>query len=147
MTACLCMVFQRPGSSSSSTCQEAGPTPSETAYAAALLQLEGHLTCTHPNCDRTFQQPDDLQKHLNLHAEGFYRYQCNYCGKGFSCSSHVKGHIAARHTHVKPFQCEGCGKGYVHRTSLVTHIKSSKECERHYGRVGSATFKLKMQAT
>lgn len=48
-------------------------------------------------------------------------YPCEYCGKIWTTSSHLKGHLI-KHTGIKPHQCEICGKSYVRKIALTEHM-------------------------
>ena len=51
------------------------------------------------------------------------------CGKGFSKSCSLKGHILT-HSRIKSYICNVCGKGFTHadnlKTHTVTHIAEKK---------------------
>uniref|UniRef100_A0A8C6VAW7 C2H2-type domain-containing protein n=1 Tax=Naja naja TaxID=35670 RepID=A0A8C6VAW7_NAJNA len=50
-------------------------------------------------------------------------YECEDCGKVFSCSSHYSKHRRT-HTGERPFHCEDCGKSFNVSSNLYRHQRA-----------------------
>ncbi|KAI0785616.1 hypothetical protein C8Q75DRAFT_794569 [Abortiporus biennis] len=53
-----------------------------------------------------------------------HRYECSYCGKGFTRPSSLKIHINT-HTGEKPYVCpfEGCGRSFSVQSNMRRHAR------------------------
>ena len=49
-------------------------------------------------------------------------YECETCGKSFSCPSHLKRHTIM-HTDEKPFTCDYCPKEFRRKYDRNRHVK------------------------
>jgi uncharacterized Zn-finger protein len=68
--------------------------------------------------DNFYLQMRDEFKKLPRH-DNFYI--CPYCGKKFSATSHLQGHLSI-HTGVKEFSCTLCEKEYAYKYQLKKHL-------------------------
>ncbi|XP_053381766.1 zinc finger protein 62 homolog [Mercenaria mercenaria] len=60
------------------------------------------------------QRKEDVQKK---------KYRCDFCTKGFNCSSHLVEHRRV-HTGERPYICIYCNKGFTKNWNLRVHIKN-----------------------
>jgi len=60
---------------------------------------------------------------MEMH-KGLYAYYCKFCGRGFSATNNLKGHLA-KHTGIKAFMCHICKKRFSYGNILKEHIKKS----------------------
>ncbi|XP_074654532.1 MDS1 and EVI1 complex locus protein EVI1-B-like [Tubulanus polymorphus] len=81
------------------------------------------------NCDKTFTDPSNLQRHIRANHVGARSHTCNECGKTFATSSGLKQHQHI-HSSVKPFQCEVCLKAYTQFSNLCRHKRMHADCRQ-----------------
>ncbi|KAL5015270.1 hypothetical protein ScPMuIL_009540 [Solemya velum] len=81
------------------------------------------------NCDKTFTDPSNLQRHIRSQHVGARCHTCTECGKTFSTSSGLKQHKHI-HSSVKPFQCEVCLKAYTQFSNLCRHKRMHADCRQ-----------------
>ncbi|XP_069673065.1 zinc finger protein 260-like isoform X18 [Periplaneta americana] len=79
-------------------------------------------------CGRIFNRTYHLNRHKRTHRPQSDAppkdepiFQCELCGKNFSCKSTLKSHQVV-HTGEKPFTCHICGKSFS-QTGLYYHLK------------------------
>ena len=75
-------------------------------------------TCT--ICYRTVKTRRGFEAHMGQHL-GVYRYNCNFCRKGFPSTTALKDHQRS-HTGQK-LLCPSCGKQFVSYSGLSQHLK------------------------
>ncbi|XP_069669966.1 zinc finger protein 235-like isoform X1 [Periplaneta americana] len=95
-----------------------------------ISSTTGHLKADIPihtdgrsyNCDvcgKCFSCSGNLARHTRLHT-GDKPFKCDVCAKCFSQSGSLKNH-ALLHTGERPFKCDVCGKCFSDRGNLKTH--------------------------
>ena len=78
-------------------------------------------------CGKGFSQTGHLKQHISSVHEGI-RHKCEICGKDFSAQYNLQKHIAIVHEGQKnQFQCEKCDKDFSTTNFLHTHVKKSHE--------------------
>ncbi|CAL4140735.1 unnamed protein product, partial [Meganyctiphanes norvegica] len=79
-----------------------------------------------------FTEGNYLLKHEPIHDNdtfnqrthsGEKQYQCSYCDKDFSTSSHLVEHQRT-HTEEKSYQCSQCNKAFQHKSNIVQHLRT-----------------------
>ena len=86
-------------------------------YPAQLPARHKRFQCS--VCIRDFASIDGLRLHEDLH-KGRYRY---HCGKGFSGTTNLKGHMA-KQTGVSEYKCQHCDREFSYSASLKNPMKS-----------------------
>lgn len=94
-----------------------------------MLQSGGLKEYPCENCDRTFSDPSNLQRHIRVQHVGARSHACPECGKTFATSSGLKQHQHI-HSSVKPFQCEVCLKAYTQFSNLCRHKRMHADCRQ-----------------
>ncbi|KAJ8311667.1 hypothetical protein KUTeg_011022 [Tegillarca granosa] len=72
-------------------------------------------------CDVTFENPESLESHQNLHREGNL-HMCLVCGKGFAMGYTLRRHMMI-HSNQKPHVCDICGKSFIEKQHLQSHYR------------------------
>jgi len=94
---------------------------------ALITHRKRHIrgnVCTCEICGKSFPYGDYLTRHRKIHIEGPRKYPCHLCKYSNWSLAHLKIHILT-HSNEKNEICSQCGKAYVHRSFLLTHIKSA----------------------
>ncbi len=100
-----------------------------STYSWPPSNQSASTTCTSDSsyqcleCPRVFATRTGLEMHVKNKHRGIYPYVCQLCGRGFSSTTHMRGHMAS-HTGVKEYRCAVCGKEYAYKSDLRVHVKS-----------------------
>lgn len=71
-------------------------------------------------CEKTFTRKDNLNVHLQRHAE-IKSYRCETCEKTFYSREAIKNHLE-QHREIKPFKCKLCKKCFSRKSMLTRHL-------------------------
>lgn len=74
-------------------------------------------------CNNKFTRIVNLKRHIVTIHNNVRRHECNYCEKSFKASHHLKDHINL-HLGIKPYNCDCCGKKFTCRANCSRHIKT-----------------------
>ncbi|KAK7687065.1 hypothetical protein QCA50_009565 [Cerrena zonata] len=101
--------------------RQTGPMPSNAyPYSASLPPVSRHPSLPMPggpgSSAQYAQEPE--------RTSSGHRYECSYCGKGFTRPSSLKIHINT-HTGEKPYTCpfEGCGRSFSVQSNMRRHAR------------------------
>lgn len=76
-------------------------------------------------CNKSFDRPYRLTRHLEIHDPNRPRIPCNYCSKSFTRKDSLESHIKTIHASVYPFSCshDGCTRTFATRSVYLNHLK------------------------
>jgi len=103
------------------TCGKSFGASSSLRYHIQAQHQDHKLTCTHPNCNKTFTMKALLTRHLKLHKED-RPFHCPTCEKTFKSLSNLRQHEGS-HSDKKMYSCEICDSKFQHESSVKTHMQ------------------------
>ena len=71
-------------------------------------------------CDKCFNQPRDLKRHLMVHS-GKKPHVCSHCGKKFTAKGNLNRHVRT-HTGEHPYSCDVCEYSCFDKSALTKHM-------------------------
>ncbi|ALC44503.1 CG17328 [Drosophila busckii] len=74
-----------------------------------------------PECDKVFQCPTALKKHMYKHTGEEFPNACEHCGKRFFIQAELRDHLL-RHAGIKNYECPHCGIGKYTQSELNKHV-------------------------
>nr|XP_021514004.1 zinc finger protein 627-like [Meriones unguiculatus] len=93
-----------------------------------------------PSCDIISQSSLKRHKHKPCDYRKYVKkyYECEKCGKAFTCPSSLKKHKKV-HTGEKPYKCEYCERAFSYRYCVERHMLTHS-ADRHKCMVCKKTF-------
>ncbi|XP_060802984.1 zinc finger protein 714 isoform X2 [Amyelois transitella] len=83
-----------------------------------------------PQCQATFVNPSNLNKHKLTHQEK--QFKCMLCEKAFRTNTALREHQEATHMNIK-HKCVYCGRDFCYKSDLRKHeIKNHNRLKRDY---------------
>ena len=113
-----------------------------------VFYLQQHHEAVHLNlrqyqckkCDKTFNDPAPLRKHIKVHEAGDTRnHECDVCKKSFKTNDQLRAHIKRSHV-MKSIKCQYCEKISKNKYQLKSHEEAHfanincDECDRSFHR-------------
>ena len=80
-------------------------------------------TCT--ICNKVFDRPYRLTRHLHIHDPNRPRVSCQICDRSFTRFDTLENHMKSMHSDERPYQCQypSCPKSFATQTALTNHLK------------------------
>ncbi len=73
-------------------------------------------------CHNVLSSKTEFRRHMNRHA-GIYLYNCPTCGKGFSCTTNLRAHVAKQNcTGHQASTCPECHNVFPSKIELGRHV-------------------------
>lgn len=82
------------------------------------------FTCSF--CDKSFDRPYRLQRHMQIHNPNRPRVSCQICDRSFTRLDTLQNHMRCIHSEDRPFNCsvDGCQKAFGSHSALVHHLRT-----------------------
>jgi len=80
--------------------------------------------------NNSYLQASDNQQLMKSGGNVSCRYTCPYCGRLFSASNNLRGHLVL-HTGVKEFTCRLCSKQFAYKHRLKKHFEKCMTLHWH----------------
>ena len=102
-------------------------------------------TCT--ICNKVFDRPYRLTRHLNVHDPNRPRVSCHVCERTFTRLDTLENHVKSVHAGDRPFHCEfsSCQKSFVSQTALMNHLKVHTNGKPYQCQECDAAFSLLLE--
>lgn len=95
-------------------------------------------------CNKAFDRPYRLTRHLEIHDPNRPRIPCNYCSKSFTRKDSLESHIKSVHASVHPYTCahETCNRAFSTRSMYLNHQKVHGESKPYHCQECQESFSL-----
>jgi uncharacterized Zn-finger protein len=95
-------------------------------------------------CNKAFDRPYRLTRHLEIHDPNRPRIRCDYCNKSFTRKDSLDSHIKTVHSSFKPYTCahETCNRSFSIRSMYLNHQKVHGEYKPHHCQECKESFTL-----
>ena len=77
-------------------------------------------------CNKTFDRPYRLQRHIQIHDPNRPRVTCQICDRSFTRYDTLENHMKCLHSDERPFKCsaEACMKAFPTQSALMHHLRT-----------------------
>lgn len=95
-------------------------------------------------CNKAFDRPYRLTRHLEIHDPNRPRLPCSYCSKSFTRKDSLESHIKSVHASVHPYTCthETCNRSFATRSMYLNHLKVHGESKPYHCQECEESFSL-----
>ena len=121
---------------------QAPPPPSSPPATADANKSSNFREFRCTVCDKPFDRPYRLTRHLEIHDPNRPRLPCSFCNKTFTRKDSMESHIKSAHTANNTFTCEhlDCNRTFSSRSIYLSHLKvhgdtkpyHCQECSMHF---------------
>ena len=100
-------------------------TPVTPDGQGGVVGGDGMDRYTCPTCNKVFDRPYRLQRHLQIHNPNRPKVNCQLCDKTFTRMDTLENHMKCLHSNDRPYKCtfEGCPKRFPLQSALMHHLK------------------------
>lgn len=76
-------------------------------------------------CNKVFDRPYRLTRHLQIHDPNRPRVTCQVCDRSFTRLDTLENHIKSMHSDERPYRCQysSCEKSFATQSALINHLK------------------------
>ena len=80
-------------------------------------------TCT--ICNKVFDRPYRLTRHIQIHDPNRPRVSCQICDRSFTRYDTLENHVKTMHSDERPYNCQypSCSKTFATQSALINHLK------------------------
>ena len=111
----------------------------QTQKRKSMTRMRFHILTVHFNspvhkckiCNKAFNGPSDLERHVRIHHLGEKFYQCDMCNKTFTTISGLKNHSIVNHEEQKNLPCKQCDKTFQNEVALKGHVSGVHKVSEH----------------
>ena len=105
--------------------EEKGPMEVVEKLPFTKEDIEGGRVYTCITCNKMFDRPYRLQRHMLIHDPNRPRVNCQLCDRSFTRADSLENHIKCMHSGNRPYTCHYpmCQKSFPTQSSLISHLK------------------------